>query len=153
MKLCYASINSEILRFARSTSDINTFLKFSSRHLERMQKQGRFIIFIVEQYLWQTFQCFKGFSSHSRKLYKVFSLRRSGAVCIHFFLSNNFLFACLFIFFTSKLVMMSISFLDKYFFLSVYFYWCTFYLLINLFISPCIYLFIYWFLYTYMYDL
>ena len=36
-----ASIGSEILRFARTTSDKITFVTLSNRLLERMKKQGR----------------------------------------------------------------------------------------------------------------
>ena len=38
--ICYVSIGSEILRFARTTSDINTLLKLANQLLKRMQKKG-----------------------------------------------------------------------------------------------------------------
>ena len=40
-KIYDAPIGSEILRFARINSDINTFTTLSNRLLKRMKKQGR----------------------------------------------------------------------------------------------------------------
>ena len=36
----FASIGSEVLSFARTISEINSFVKLSNRRLKKMQKQG-----------------------------------------------------------------------------------------------------------------
>ena len=41
--ICYAHIGSEILRFARTTSDINTLPKLANQLLKRMQKQSSIV--------------------------------------------------------------------------------------------------------------
>ena len=63
---CLLFIGSEILSFARITSDVNTFMRPSNKLLKGTQKQGSKQIhnIQVEQNLWQTFECFKGFCRH-----------------------------------------------------------------------------------------
>ena len=39
-EISYASIGSEILRFARTTSDSNAFITFANQFLKKMQKEN-----------------------------------------------------------------------------------------------------------------
>ena len=81
----FASRGSEILRLARNTSDINTFVTFSNRYLQRMKGQEikyRSIIFMLNKII-------------SMKNFSVFDIVSGIAATIHIhvcFLHSLFLF-------------------------------------------------------------
>lgn len=81
----YASIGSEILNFARTTSHINTFVTLSNRLLKRMQKQGnkrRSITTIANKYSVVNISLFSTFLQTTANFFHCYS-------------QNSFFFHCL----------------------------------------------------------
>ena len=99
----YASIDSKMLRFARSTLDINTFVTLSNHILTRMQKQGskhRSIIFKLNKIFGKHFTVFNIFADTAANFIKLFSLHWIRNIHIEICLHSLFLllfFTCLFV--------------------------------------------------------
>ena len=73
----YASIGSEILKFARSTSDINTFLTLFSCLLRKMQQQEskhRPITYMLNKLFGKLSTVFNVFAEAATNFIKLFSL-------------------------------------------------------------------------------
>ena len=73
----YASIDYKILRFNRTTSDMNTFVTLSNLLLKRMQKHGskhRSIISILNKIFGKNFTVLKVFSDTAANFIELFSL-------------------------------------------------------------------------------
>ena len=100
----YQSIGSEILRFGRTTLEINTFVTLSICLLKRMQKQRRkhrSMVSMLNKIFSQHFTVFKVLVDKKANVIKVFSLPWIKIIHIYICsLHSLFLLFCLFGFFS-----------------------------------------------------
>ena len=90
--ICYASIGFKVLRFARNSSDINTFVTLSNCLWKRMQKQGskhRSIIYMLSKIFGKNFTVFNIFADRAAKFIQPFSLPWIRTIHIHVCLLHN----------------------------------------------------------------
>ena len=140
----YASIDSKMLRFARSTLDINTFVTLSNHILTRMQKQGskhRSIIFKLNKIFGKHFTVFNIFADTAANFIKLFSLHWIRnihiEICLHsLFLFVFYLFVCLNI---VCLLICFCLFVCLFVWLSCYYCFCVIYLS---FYALCVFLWV-----------